>query len=166
MYKTLKELQEALSDEALYKYADKAADKNAEEIIEMLKSDNIEISIEAAKECVDCLKGIEIISNEELENVAGGTCYSKGIAAPNGIVRDYVIVTFDNSCPGATWHYNDEFGYYEKDTCSWCTHHFGNVPMYCSVRWDGHEALNPGFDSNNRECCDNMDPFVDGPRNW
>ena len=37
MYKTLKEIQESLSKEVLFKYAEKAKDKTVEEIVEMLK---------------------------------------------------------------------------------------------------------------------------------
>ena len=168
MYNTLKEIQDALPENDLNRYADKAEGKTAKEIIEMLKEDGIEISLDAAKECVDCLKGIEVVSNEELENAAGGgTCYSKGggVAAPNGIVHNYVIVTCGNTCPGATWVY-DMHGYYFKGSCSWCKHHFGNVPMYCDARWLNHEKLAPGFDQDSLDCCEKMEPFVDGPRDW
>ena len=78
MYNTLKEIQDALSNEDQIKYAEKAVGKTAEEIIEMFKRDNIEISIEAAMESVDSLKGIETISNEELEDTMGG-CGSKPV---------------------------------------------------------------------------------------
>ena len=78
MYNTLKEIQDALSNEDQIKYVEKAVGKTAEEIIEMFKRDNIEISIEAAMESVDSLKGIETISNEELEDTMGG-CGSKPV---------------------------------------------------------------------------------------
>lgn len=76
MYNTLKEIQNSLSEKELYMYADKAEGKTAEEIIEMLKSDSIEISIEAAKECIDYLEKTGSILDEELENIAGGGCGS------------------------------------------------------------------------------------------
>lgn len=50
MYNTLKEIQNSLSDKDFNKYVGKLSGKTAEEIMETLKLDNIEISIEAAKE--------------------------------------------------------------------------------------------------------------------
>ena len=77
MYNTLKEIQDALSYEDLCKYVDKTIGKTAEEIIKILKKDNIEISAEAAKECVEYLKGVDAILNKELENVTGGVLPSE-----------------------------------------------------------------------------------------
>ena len=137
MYNTLKQIQEALSDEDLNKYANKAIGKNAEEIVEILKKDNIEVSLEAAKECVDYLKSIDIVSDEELENVTGGTCYSEGVADPEtGTVRQYVIVTAGNPCP-----LNGITDWIASRTCGSCHSCFAIGPtMYCSRRWKGHNT--------------------------
>ena len=140
--------------------------KTVDELVKLFADYEIDADREYIQKVYNRYCGSNELSDEELENAAGGTCYSKGTTAPNGVTREYVITTFHNSCPGATWYLNDEFGYYQKGTCSWCKHHFGNVPMYCGARWVNHEALAPGFDGNNMECCDNMEPFVDGQRNW
>ena len=76
MYNTLKEIQNSLSDKDFNKYVGKLSGKTAEEIMETLKLDNIEISIEAAKECANCLKEVGAVSDEELENITGGGCGS------------------------------------------------------------------------------------------
>ena len=127
MYHTLKEIQDALSDKQLYMYADKAEGKTPEEVVEMFKTDNIEISIEAAKEGIDYLKGVEIVSDEELENVAGGTCYSSGVKDPlTGRNRKYAIVSPANSCP---------INYY-PGTCYSCGANFIiKATWYCRLRW-------------------------------
>ena len=46
------------------------------------------------------MKDINVMTDDELENVAGGTCYSDDVTDPkSGITREYVIVTVDNVCP-------------------------------------------------------------------
>ena len=137
MYNTLKEIQDALSEEELYMYADKAEGKTAEEVVEILKRDNIEISIEAAKECVDYLKDIEIVSDEELENVTGGTCFSSGVTDPKtGENRKYAIVSPLNKCPLTKFC---ELPF--SSTCNGCDSHFiDGSTWYCRDRWEGHNT--------------------------
>ena len=127
MYTTLKEIQDSLSEKELFMYADKAEGKTPEEVVEMFKTDNIEISIEAAKEGIDYLKGVEIVSDEELENVTGGTCYSSGVKDPlTGQNRKYAIVSPANICP---------INYY-PGTCNGCGEYFViKLTWYCRRRW-------------------------------
>ena len=127
MYTTLKEIQDALSDKQLYMYADKAEGKTPEEVVEMFKTDNIDISIEAAKEGIDYLKDVEIVSDEELENVTGGTCYSSGVEDPlRGNFRKFAIASPLNSCP---------INYY-PGVCAQCGEYFIiNGTWYCRLRW-------------------------------
>ena len=126
MYNTLKEIQDSLSEKELFMYADKAEGKTPEEVVEMFKTDNIDISIEAAKEGIDYLKGVEIVSDEELENVTGGTCYSSGVKDPlTGRNRKYAIVSPANICPinygGVCWKCAEFF--------------IINGTWYCRLRW-------------------------------
>lgn len=90
------------------------------------------------------------LGDEELENVAGGTCYSGGVTCPadagnlesRGKSRPYVIVTAGNSCPlnGATARHLPGKGL--GKTCGSCPDHFTISPtMYCSVRWEGHDTV-------------------------
>lgn len=136
MYKTRKEIIDALEEKDLNEYGKKAVGKSPEEIVEIFKEGNIDISIDAAKECFDYLKSVDVIEDEELDNVAGGTCYSSGAVDPrpghDHTERPYVIVTIGNSC--IAW----------EDTCTTCKHHFVGTPSwYCSIRWKGHEFWNP-----------------------
>lgn len=134
MYNTLKEIQDALSDKQLYMYADKAEGKTPEEVVEMFKTDNIDISIEAAKEGIDYLKGVEIVSDEELENVAGGTCYSSGTYEELGIEPA-------DTCGILPWHHPvittllNHCGLDCHSTCSACDfHHTIGPTVYCTKR--------------------------------
>lgn len=137
MFNTLKEIQETLSYDDLRKYAAESLDKSPVEIKELLKSYNIEVSDSAANECYELVNSINIVGEEELENVTGGTCYSSGVANPEtGAVKEYVIVTAFNPCPlnGMTdWH--------ADRTCGQCGSKFAVGPtMYCSMRWRGHNT--------------------------
>ena len=116
------------------------AAKSAEELLEMAKTENLSLTEEEAERYfkvlhadpadAECME----LSEEEQENVAGGTCYSEGVRDPrSGDIRAYAIVTPLNTCPNN--------GVY----CWECPVHFivGGT-WYCNQRWKGHDTLNPG----------------------
>lgn len=161
MYNTLKEIQNSLSIKDLYRFGNEATNKTAEEIIDIFKKDNIVISLDAAKECVDFLKDIDSveIQDEELGNVTGGTCYGgDGVVGPEPdfAKHPYVVVTVGNSCPG----YDGDGFAVPHHTCACCCRHFWRgAREYCSIRWKGHERLaNPSVKE--------YGVFLDGERNW
>ena len=137
MFNTLKEIEDALSYENLCKYTDEVMGKSKEEIKEILKSHNIEASDFAVDECYDYIKDITAISEEELENVAGGSCYSSDTFASLGFDPSLfygqqshyhpLITTIGNSCK------LKEGG----STCLSCRHLFkpsDSATCYCNAR--------------------------------
>ena len=92
MYNTLKEIYDAYSTSDLYKYGEEAEGKTAEEIIEMFKKYNMEISLAAAKEIVNVLEHFDEVEvqKNEIESVSGG-CGRKEYK-----VKSYWAPTCDN----------------------------------------------------------------------
>lgn len=73
MINSLKQLQETLSKEDLARYYNESTGKTPEEIKELFKNNNIEISDEAAIECFEFCKNIVDITKDGLdEQVVGG----------------------------------------------------------------------------------------------
>ena len=140
MYNSLREIREALSTKDLYKYGELANNKTAEEIIEMLKNYNIDISLAAAKEAVEALIDFDNIEvqDQELADVAGGTCFSGGITDPQtGISKKYAIVSPWNICP------TNKLTEYlpTRRLCDSCDKHFViKGKWYCRDRWEGHNT--------------------------
>ena len=139
MFNTLKEMQEALSYTDLCKYADESLGKSAEEIKEILKSHDIEVTDSTANECYEFMKGINVLSEEELDNVAGGSCYSADTYDSLGIsfsdIRGQqghyhpLITTIGNSCK-----LYDEFDGSGCRGCTWVNKASGTMTYYCEAR--------------------------------
>ena len=72
MINSLKELRETLSLEDLDKYYAESLNKNAEEIKDLLKEYNVDVSLECANECYEFCKRYVELKEEDLLNVAGG----------------------------------------------------------------------------------------------
>ena len=77
------------------------------------------------------------LSEEELENVNGGTCFSSGVKNPNtGETKKYAIVSPLNLCPlngMAIWR--------ENTVCGSCSSAFTvSGTWYCDRRWKGHNT--------------------------
>ena len=71
MINSLKELRENVPLEDLDKYYKESSGKNAEEIRELLKGYNVEVSLECANECYEfCKRVVEL--DEELASASGG----------------------------------------------------------------------------------------------
>ncbi len=65
--------------------------KTAEELLEMAKVENIELTEEEAKKAFEELNRTGELSDEELDNVAGG-CGGNAAKGPRNNVGDWVIV--------------------------------------------------------------------------
>ena len=101
------------------------AAKSAEELLALAKENGIELTEEeAAKYFADLHKEGEL-SDDELDNVAGGTCYSSGVTDPyEHDWRQYAIVSPWNFCP------------YYSMTCMNCDEAFTvGGTWYGSARW-------------------------------
>ena len=100
------------------------AAKSVEELLALAKENGMELTEEeAAKYFTEWHKEGEL-SDEELDNVAGGTCYSSGVKGPLGKQRSYAIVSPLNICP------------YSKQTCMNCEQSFTiDGTWYCEARW-------------------------------
>ena len=72
MFKSLEELRNNESLENLNKYYDESLGKNADEIKKLLSGYGVEVSDECAKECFEFCKGVKVIADEEMLEVAGG----------------------------------------------------------------------------------------------
>ena len=114
-----------------------------EELLELAKSENIELNDVNINNLLASNDTNGMLSDDELENVTGGTCYSKGVTCPQdcgyeesrGKFRPYVIVTAPNTCDKSPY------------TCGSCGWHFSEgITMYCAARWKGHDTL--VYDSN------------------
>ena len=59
------------------------AAKSAEEIFEIAKANNVDLTEEEAKEYFEQLNASSAVTDDELRAVAGGVGYSKGVIGPN-----------------------------------------------------------------------------------
>ena len=113
------------------------AAKSAEELIALAKENGIEISEEAAAKYFAELNKEGELADEELDNVAGGACYSSGVWGPNGY-KHYAIVTAANSCSGsdvANLNYQTI-----HNICANCRHSFSaGATMYCAIREEDND---------------------------
>ena len=107
-----------------------------EELLELAKLENVEVSEDEIQALLASAGANKDLSDEELENVSGGTCYSGSTYAELGITPDYpqrpeyhpVITTVGNMCSS---HNNP--GFWEG--CNTCTHHHTIGPtIYCKIR--------------------------------
>lgn len=73
MINSLEELRNSLTLDDLNKYYEESIGKNPEEIKDLLKSHDVEISTECANDCYKFCESVIKIKESELNNVAGGT---------------------------------------------------------------------------------------------
>ena len=66
--------------------------KSAEELLEMAKAQHIELTEEQAAKAFEKLHKTGELSDEELDNVAGGGCGGNAAKGPRNNVGDWVIV--------------------------------------------------------------------------
>ena len=96
---------------------------SVEELLKLAEQYGYEVSKEEAEEIYAELNQEEALADEELENVAGGSCYSSD-------AHNLLIVTLGNTCRGY------EKARYEliSGTCHSCKHRIGFTPSYCKIR--------------------------------
>lgn len=100
------------------------AAKSVEKLLALAKENGMELTEEEAKNYFEQWHKEGELSEEELDNVAGGTCYSSGVKGPLGKQRSYAIVSPLNICP------------YSKQTCMNCEQSFTiDGTWYCEARW-------------------------------
>ena len=97
--------------------------KSVDELLKLAEEYGYEISKEEAEEIYAELNEEGELSDEELENVTGGSCYSKD---NHGLL----IVTLGNTCDG----YVKETTELIPGTCNSCKHRIGFAPSYCKIR--------------------------------
>ena len=114
-----------------------------EEILELAKAENVEISDENIANLLSCTETNKELSDDELENVAGGTCHSDWTYAKLGITPAYpqrpeyhpVITTQGNNCN----RHQDYPGFWI--TCHECNYHYVIGPtVYCRIRSREYET--------------------------
>ena len=111
-------------------YIEKIKGANSvEELKKVCADEKINVSDDKLKQCYDLYhSGSAELSDDELDNVSGGACYSSGVDGPNGF-HQYLITTAGNSCLGHTSD-SKPFLY----TCGTCKYSFGiGLTMYCSA---------------------------------
>ncbi len=105
-----------------------------EELMQLAKENEYPLTEEDAKEFFDEMHPVEILAEDELDNVVGGTCYSSGTYGPNGYQK-YAIVTAMNHCYGFS-----PVASYSSDECAQCKYSFVQGPtMYCAIRTKDHD---------------------------
>ena len=97
--------------------------KSVEELLKLAEAYGYEVSKEEAEEIYAELNQAGELSDEELENVTGGGCYSTK-------THGYLIVTSGNSCK-----LFEQSGWRSGSTCSGCHYAFlDGITIYCSRR--------------------------------
>ena len=97
--------------------------KSLEELLKLAAEYGYEISKEEAEEIYAELNQEGALADEELENVAGGGCYSKD-------AHGRLIVTAGNRC-----ELFEQSGWRSGSTCSGCHYAFlDGLTIYCSRR--------------------------------
>ena len=97
--------------------------KSVEELLKLAEAYGYEISKEEAEEIYAELNQARELSDEELDNVAGGGCYSTD-------KHGMLIVTVGNRCK-----YFVQSGWRSESTCFGCVHAFADgMVTYCSLR--------------------------------
>ena len=126
--------------------------KSVEDIEKKLSENGIEVDEAEIRKACPHLGSEKELAEDELSNVAGGTCY----AAPNPAGVEHAIVTIGNSaCPCFVRKSGT------ADICDNCANfwlNISNVSGICTVRWKGHERIEYWSDGTPR--------FVDGDMNW
>ena len=109
-----------------------------EELLELAKSENVEVSDDEINVLLKSTVTNRELSDDELENVTGGYCYSGlsyaelGITPEGSQLPGYhpIIVSSDDLCPLHTSKNTDHF-----PECSECGHcHLIDGHYYCSMR--------------------------------
>ena len=101
--------------------------ETVEELIKLARKNGVELTEEEAKATFE--EAHQALSDDELDNVEGGTCYSSGTYGPSGYQK-YAIVTAMNHC----------YGYYPEkssssEICAECKYSFTQgATMYCAIR--------------------------------
>ena len=118
-----------------------------EELLELAKQENVEVSDDEINAFLASFGTNKELSDEELENVSGGTCYSDCTYAELGIPVEYpqnpsfhpVITTVFNRCMGHP-KFNDIF----LPECCECDYYYPiGATCYCKIRskeYDMHKA--------------------------
>lgn len=97
--------------------------KSVDELLKLAAEYGYEISKDEAEEIYAELNKKGELADEELENVVGGSCYSKDN-------EGLLIVTLGNTCDG----YVKETTELIPGTCNSCKHRIGFAPSYCKIR--------------------------------
>lgn len=106
--------------------------KTVEELGKLVRKNGVTLTDEETKKAFE--EAHHILSDEELDNVDGGTCYSSGTYGPNGYQK-YAIVTAGNKCYGFT---PDESS--NLQVCAQCAHSFTQgATLYCAIRTQEHD---------------------------
>ena len=124
---------------------------SAEELIALAKAEGIEASEDEIKAQFDAMHKEGELADEELNNVAGGACYSTGIWGPNGYQKYAVVsplIGAEECRQNGVIVYRED-GCYRNDGvegcpafCYQCRNYFtAGGTCYCAARWEGHDPL-------------------------
>ena len=121
------------------------AAKSAEELLALAKENGIDMTEEEAAKYFAELNKEGELADEELNNVAGGACYSSGVSGPNGY-HEYAIVSplsAAEDCEKNGIHPSDaENKNFCANFCYQCRYYFtADGICYCGARWKGHDPL-------------------------
>ena len=104
--------------------------KSAEELLTLAKESGVELTADEAEKYFAAWNKAGEISDEELENVSGGSQCRNG-SLYSSDPPYYLITTDANWCPACTVGHTAGNG----GTCGICTHHVcDGIVMYCHAR--------------------------------
>ena len=110
--------------------------KSAEELLALAKENDVELTENEAQKYFAELHKEGSLSDEELDNVSGGSCYSSGVWGPNGYQK-YLIVSAANCCDRC-WREGGS-GLF---VCGNCEYSFSaGSTLYCSARTEDNDPL-------------------------
>ena len=127
------------------------AAKSVEELLALAKENGLELTEEEAKNYFEQWHKEGELADEELNNVAGGACYSSGVWGPNGYQKYAVVSPLSHAeeCRQNGVIVYREDGCYRNDGvegcptfCYQCRNYFTvGATCYCGARWEGHDPL-------------------------
>ena len=117
------------------------AAKSVEELLAFAKEAGYPLTEEEAKKYFEQWHKEGELADEELSNVAGGTCYSSGVWGPNGYQK-YAIVTTENTCGWFGPPEGEEWPEPYRYRCCNCKHCFSvSATLYCDMRTEDNDPI-------------------------
>lgn len=140
--KTYDELLDSLTKEKFIECYERFLGKSKEESKELFKEYGLDVDSGLIDELIDRFKGVEAIQLEELDSVAGGTCYRNGF---DGQYRPVVMV--GNECDLFVPQFERSRGIAPKcERCKYYSYNVNGVRISLVSAYCTHDSRIKGHD--------------------